>query len=250
MTAKDQQELVLACFPGCDSHSLLVADLGIVNHGLADGNWKDQVFYLHALKRLMVSWKGEIPPILHVEKSQWPEWNTHNLEIAITIFYMKSFYSYFQHAPIVPHRLPHSASFMIHLQLPFRTHILISSTTFLFTSPEVQRTCLYNPTKHAKNVTLQDERQLGTRVQGLLISPQTSNQIRTASFNHTVSLPAIQPPPLSTPLPPHPYHHYSISTHHHAHAHILAGELSPVAANQPYCQNKAQMMIKHCLGLG
>jgi hypothetical protein len=109
----------------------------------------------------------------------------------------------------------------------------------LFMSPLYLRTCLYNPTKHVKNVMLQDEWQLSTRVQGLLIGLRTSNWIGTASFNHAVLLPAIQPPPPSMPLLPHFYHHYSISTHHHAHAHILAGELSPVAANEPYCQNKA-----------
>jgi hypothetical protein len=87
---------------------LLIVDLGTVNHGLADGNWEDQVFYLHVLKRLMMSWKGEIPLILHVEKSQWPEQDIHDLEIAITTFYMKSFYSYFWHAPIVPCGLSYS----------------------------------------------------------------------------------------------------------------------------------------------
>jgi hypothetical protein len=117
-------------------------------------------------------------------------------------------------------------------------------------SPSYLSTHLYNPTKHTKNVMLQDKWQLSTRVQGLLISLWILNWIGTASFNHAVSLPAIQPPPPSTLLPPHPYHHYSISIHHHAHAHILAGELSPVAANELYCQNKDQMMIKHCLGLG
>jgi hypothetical protein len=89
---------------------LLVADLGTANHRLADGNWEDQAFYLHALKRLMMSWKGEIPPILRIEKSQWPEWDIHDLEMAITTFYMKSFYSYFRHAPIVPRGLSHSVS--------------------------------------------------------------------------------------------------------------------------------------------
>jgi hypothetical protein len=111
MTAsdKDSQELISACFPGCDSHSLLVADLGTANHSLADGSWEDQVFYLHALKRFMMSWKGDIPPILHVEKSQWPEWDIHDLEIAITSFYIKSFYNYFRHASIVPRGLSNVA---------------------------------------------------------------------------------------------------------------------------------------------
>jgi hypothetical protein len=52
---KDPQELVSACFPGCNSRSLLVADLGTANHGLAGGSWEDRAFYLHALKRLMMS---------------------------------------------------------------------------------------------------------------------------------------------------------------------------------------------------
>jgi hypothetical protein len=106
---KDPQDLVSACFPGCDSCSLLVANLGTANHGLADGSWEDQVFHLHVLKRLMMSWKGDVPLILHIEKSQWPEWDIHDLEIAIMSFYIKSFYNYFWHAPIVPHGLSHIA---------------------------------------------------------------------------------------------------------------------------------------------
>jgi hypothetical protein len=75
MTApdKDPQELVSACFPECNSRSLLVANLGAANHSLADGSWEDWAFYLHMLKRLMMSWKKDIPLILHIEKSQWPE---------------------------------------------------------------------------------------------------------------------------------------------------------------------------------
>jgi hypothetical protein len=120
MTApdKDRQELILAGFPGCNSCSLLVADLGTVNYGLANESWEDWAFYLHALKRLIMSWKGDIPPVLHVEKSQWPEQDIHNLEIAIMSFYVRFFYNYFWHAPIVPCGLFYSASLYCISDLP------------------------------------------------------------------------------------------------------------------------------------
>jgi hypothetical protein len=60
---------------------------------------------------------------LHVEKSQWPEWDIHDLEIAITSFYVKSFYNYFQHAPIVPRGLSHLVS-LYHIPDPPAVTIL------------------------------------------------------------------------------------------------------------------------------
>jgi hypothetical protein len=65
-----------------------------------------------------MSWKGDIPLILHVKKSQWPERDIYDLEIAITSFYVKSFYNYFRCAPIVPRRLSHIASLYRIPELP------------------------------------------------------------------------------------------------------------------------------------
>jgi len=53
---EDLQGLISACFPGSKLRSLLVADLGSANHGLADGNWENRATYVHALKRLMMTW--------------------------------------------------------------------------------------------------------------------------------------------------------------------------------------------------
>ena len=41
-TKEDFQESISACFPGSKSRSLLVADLGTANHGLADGDWENR----------------------------------------------------------------------------------------------------------------------------------------------------------------------------------------------------------------
>ena len=38
----ERQALVSACFPNCTSGSLLVADLGAANHGLASENWEEK----------------------------------------------------------------------------------------------------------------------------------------------------------------------------------------------------------------
>ena len=53
-TELDCQALISACFPGCNLCSLLVADLGMANHGLADINSEERALYLHGLKRLMM----------------------------------------------------------------------------------------------------------------------------------------------------------------------------------------------------
>jgi hypothetical protein len=99
-----------ATAPGCNSSSLLVTDLGTANHGLADINSEERALYLHALKRLMMEWRGEVPSIIKVEKFKWEEKEIDDLESAITKFYVKSFYNYFRRAPIVPRRLSHIAS--------------------------------------------------------------------------------------------------------------------------------------------
>ena len=88
----DRRELISACFPRCTSRSLLMADLGTANLGLADGNWENRALFLHALKRLMMKWRGDIPPIILVEIFKW---TLQDLEDAITLFYVRSFYNYF-----------------------------------------------------------------------------------------------------------------------------------------------------------
>jgi hypothetical protein len=93
----DQQKMVEECFPGCAfGGSLLVADLGTANHGLASTDWEERSQYLMALKRLMMTWKGDIHSIILVEKYQWKEQDIWDLEDSITSFYTQSFYRYFQ----------------------------------------------------------------------------------------------------------------------------------------------------------
>jgi hypothetical protein len=54
--------------PGGASASLLVADLCAANHGLGNAHWEPRAVYLHALKKVMTTWKGEVPPIILAEK--------------------------------------------------------------------------------------------------------------------------------------------------------------------------------------
>jgi hypothetical protein len=108
-TDKDRQELVSACFPGSTSRSLLVADLGTANHGLADGDWEKRAVYLQALKRLMITWP-EVPSIIQAEKWQWSDREIEDLEHAVTQFYVWSFYNHFRRAPIIPRGLSHTAA--------------------------------------------------------------------------------------------------------------------------------------------
>ena len=109
-TSDDRQELIRACFPGGASASLLVADLGAANHGLGNVHWEPRSVYLHALKKVMTTWKGEVPRIILAKKLQWTEWEIEDLEGEITHFYVKTFYDHFGRAPITPRRLSHAAS--------------------------------------------------------------------------------------------------------------------------------------------
>jgi hypothetical protein len=94
-TSDDHQELIRACFPGGASASLLVADLGTANHGLRNVYWEPRSVYLHVLKNVMTTWKGEVPPIILAKKMQWTEWEIEDLEGEITHFYVKTFYDHF-----------------------------------------------------------------------------------------------------------------------------------------------------------
>ena len=96
-----------ACFPGCSSGSLLVADLATANHGLADDDWEKRSVYLHALKRVMMSWP-HAPSILQMERFKWRDKDMDELENHICRFYVDSFYNYFRRAPIIPRKLSHT----------------------------------------------------------------------------------------------------------------------------------------------
>jgi len=107
-----RQELIAACFPGGKdgTSSLLVADLGMANHGLASQNWEEKAPYLQALRKVVVTWHGEIPPIIQTEKYQWAKQEIEDLENAVATFYVRSFYNHFHRAPVVPRGLSHQAS--------------------------------------------------------------------------------------------------------------------------------------------
>ena len=98
-TSDDCQELISACFPSGVSALLLVADLGAANHGLGNLYWEPRSVYLHVLKKVMMTWKGEVPPIILAKKMKWTEWEIEDLKGEITCFYVKIFYDHFGQAP-------------------------------------------------------------------------------------------------------------------------------------------------------
>jgi hypothetical protein len=91
----DRQDLIRACFLGGASASLLVADLGAANHGLGNVYWEPRSVYLHALKKVIMTWKGDVLPIILAKKIQWTEQEIRDLEYEITHFYVKTFYDHF-----------------------------------------------------------------------------------------------------------------------------------------------------------
>jgi hypothetical protein len=105
----DRQALVAACFAGCTSGSLLVTDLATANCGLADVDWEKRSTYLHALKRVMMSWPSA-PSILQLEKFRWSDKDIDELEEHVCHFYVDSFYNHFRWAPIIPQHLSHTVA--------------------------------------------------------------------------------------------------------------------------------------------
>jgi hypothetical protein len=121
----NHQELIAVCFPGGKdgTASLLVADLGAANHGLASENWEEKAPYLQALRKVVVTWRGEIPHIIRTEKYHWAKQEIHGLENAVASFYVLSFYNHFHRAPVLPHGLSHQAS-LFHMLPPPRIKVL------------------------------------------------------------------------------------------------------------------------------
>ncbi|KAF9456582.1 hypothetical protein BDZ94DRAFT_1315007 [Collybia nuda] len=110
-SSASRQELVLKCLPRTSlGASLLVADLGSANQGLAGTSWADRGDYVLALRKLMSSWRGEVPPIIKMEKVFWSLEEAAELEEVMTRHYCTTFYNYFRRAPIVPRRLSHIVS--------------------------------------------------------------------------------------------------------------------------------------------
>jgi hypothetical protein len=95
-TGDNHQEFISTCFLGGASALLLVADLGTANHGLGNPYWEPRSVYLHALKKVMTTWKGEVPPIILAKKMKWTEQEIEDLEGEITHFYVKTFYDHFR----------------------------------------------------------------------------------------------------------------------------------------------------------
>jgi hypothetical protein len=110
--APSRQELIRDCFPGVKGGdgALLVADLGAANHGLASDNWEEKAPYLQALRKIMMTWRGDVPPIILAEKFRWTKREIEDLEDAIAAFYVRSFYNHFRRAPVVPRGLSHQVS--------------------------------------------------------------------------------------------------------------------------------------------
>jgi hypothetical protein len=107
----DCQKLISDCFPRPPAGaSLVVVDLSVANHGLADVDTEERKVYLQALRNVMSSWRGDIPPIIGVHKHRWNFAELEELETALTTHYCKTFYNYFRRAPIIPRRLSHIVS--------------------------------------------------------------------------------------------------------------------------------------------
>lgn len=105
----DRQQLITSCFPGGERGvgSLLIADLGAANHGLASENWEEKALYLVGLKKIMATWHGDPPLIILAKKYKWSKCEIEDLEVAIASFYVQSFYNNFRRAPVVPRGLSH-----------------------------------------------------------------------------------------------------------------------------------------------
>lgn len=108
-----REDLLLACFPGPATRSLLIVDFSLVDQGLAAESWQDRVAYLVALNNVMKAWSGfeKVVQDSHgvnladKEAGEFSEGEILAVEAALTRFYTQMFFDFFGRAAILPRRL-------------------------------------------------------------------------------------------------------------------------------------------------
>ncbi|KII83481.1 hypothetical protein PLICRDRAFT_180385 [Plicaturopsis crispa FD-325 SS-3] len=105
--AAAQDQLIMEVFGG----SYTMAEFPVINEGLAAEQWVDRVPALEHLRRVVVRWKN--PPMVVMEQRLHVHPAIANrgtqveaLEVELAKFYCQTFFSWFNRAPVLPHRLP------------------------------------------------------------------------------------------------------------------------------------------------
>jgi hypothetical protein len=100
------QMWLTACFP---NNSLLVADVSYANRGLTSPTIAARGLYLIAMKRLMKTWRGNVPAVIRDPPKNLSQGYSLQelgvLEEAVASFYTQSFFNHFGRAAILPHTL-------------------------------------------------------------------------------------------------------------------------------------------------
>lgn len=109
-----REDLLLRCFPGDITGSIIVARREFAQQGLAASNWKDRAPFILAVKNVMLTWSGfddviqncsdvDLRTMQDVEAYSKSE--IHTIELVVATFYTQSFYDFFGCAAIIPRRL-------------------------------------------------------------------------------------------------------------------------------------------------
>ena len=104
---KSREDMILACFPGTEGVSILVADISLAHRGLAAEKWQERAPHVVAMRDVMQSWTGFDDAHLSVEKEvkEYTEGEIVVMETALAKFYVQSFFDFFGRAAILPRRL-------------------------------------------------------------------------------------------------------------------------------------------------
>ncbi|RDB16352.1 hypothetical protein Hypma_002981 [Hypsizygus marmoreus] len=107
MGKADQDNSIRKVFAQEDgmTSSFLLEKMPTKNGGLAALDWRERAPYIHALRGVMVGWRG-CPLSIKYASEFMSEYEVTQLERECAKFYCQAFFDYFGRAAIIPHRLP------------------------------------------------------------------------------------------------------------------------------------------------
>lgn len=111
-----REDLLLQCFPGNITGSILVVQRDFAHQGLAASNWKDRAPFILAFLNVVRTWSGfdkvlqsctDVDLTVTQDVEAYSRGAIDAAENAIAGFYTQSFYDFFGRAAIIPRRLEH-----------------------------------------------------------------------------------------------------------------------------------------------
>lgn len=102
----DRRRLIGECFPDCvEGKSFLLPNVEYADFGLGSLHWEQRAKHVQALKRVMVTWKCSLEPLIKEETIRWTLPIVEELERQVARCYTQAFFDHFGRAATIPRRL-------------------------------------------------------------------------------------------------------------------------------------------------